>query len=88
MSINKIEFPEMKTNADIETPEMFSGLSAHNSQLKVPTMVTIKEASKKTRLTYNAIRKMCINNEIIFIRVGSKFMINLDRLIEKLNGND
>lgn len=31
----------------------------------VPTMVTIKEASLKTGLSYDFIRKLCLRNEII-----------------------
>ena len=82
--MNKIEFPEQKINRDIQTPEMFSGPSARS--FDVPTMVTINEAKAITGLSYGSLRRMCLNNEIVHIRVGAKYLINLERLIAKLNG--
>lgn len=47
----------------------------------VPTMVTIKEASLKTGLSYDFIRKLCLRNEIIHIKAGNKFLINFESLL-------
>lgn len=52
----------------------------------VPTMVTIKEASVKTGLSYDFIRKLCLRNEIIHIKAGNKFLINFEKFIDFLNG--
>lgn len=52
----------------------------------MPVMKTIKQASQETGLSYNCLRQLCINNQIVHIRVGSKFMINMDRLKDFLNG--
>ena len=82
--MNRIEYPEMKINQDIHHPEMFSGPAAHS--FDVPTMVTINEAKAITGLSYGSLRRMCLNNEIVHIRVGAKYLINLERLIAKLNG--
>ena len=52
----------------------------------VPEMVTIKEASSRTGLSYDYLRKMCLRGKIVHIRVGNgKFLINFGRLIEWLN---
>ena len=52
----------------------------------VPEMVTIKEASNRTGLSYDYLRKMCLGGRIVHIRVGNgKFLINFGRLIEWLN---
>ena len=52
----------------------------------IPTMLPIAEVVKRTGLTYYALRRMCLTNEIVHIRCGNKFLINFDKLIEKLNG--
>lgn len=52
----------------------------------VPKMLTIKQLSKQTGISQYAIRLMCKNNEIAFIRTGVKYLINADRFIDYLNG--
>ena len=47
-------------------------------------MLTLRETSRRTGLSYDALRKMCLRNEIVYIRVGSKFLVNFDKLIEHL----
>lgn len=81
---NIIETPEMEINRNMETPEMFSGTSRQS--FDVPTMVSINEAKRITGLSYGSLRRMCLNNEIAHIRVGAKYLINLEKLIAKLNG--
>lgn len=51
-----------------------------------PRMVTLRECSQETGLSYYALRRMCLTGETACIRIGSKWLINLDLLIEKLNG--
>lgn len=58
----------------------------NNTNQKIPHMVTLKEAAELTGLSYDYLRKGCIRSEIVHIRTGAKFLINLDKLIEKLNG--
>ena len=55
---------------------------------KPPEMLPIKEVASKTGLSYYYIRQLCLNEEIIFIRAGNKYLINYDRFIDYLNGND
>ena len=52
----------------------------------IPTMLTIKETSLRTGLSYDALRKLCLKGEIVHIRVGSKFLINFEKLVDYLNG--
>lgn len=56
--------------------------------LKIPTMLTISEASEITKLSEYRIRQLCITNQIVHIRAGSKYLINLDKLVEYLNRGD
>ena len=50
-----------------------------------PEMVLIKEASKRTGLSYDCLRKLCLSKKIIHVRAGSKYYINFGRLVEYLN---
>lgn len=51
------------------------------------TMVTIKKASELTGVSYSYIRSLCLANQIVFIKNGSKYLINLEKFIAFLNGN-
>lgn len=52
---------------------------------KIPTMVTIQEAADQTGLSYDYIRKMCIQDKIVYVKVGAKRLVNLDMLRRYLN---
>lgn len=56
--------------------------------MTIPTMVGIKEASEKTGISYDFLRKLCLQNKIVHIRTGAKFLINLEKLVEYLNRGD
>lgn len=53
--------------------------------LKVPTMLTIRAAADKTGLSYDFIRKLCAQEKITFIKAGSKFLVNFEKLVEYLD---
>lgn len=53
--------------------------------MTVPTMITLREASKQTGLSYDYLRKMCITGQVVHVRVGRKIFVNLEKLIEFLN---
>lgn len=52
----------------------------------MPRMCTIKECAAETGLNYEFLRKLCLQKKIVFIKSGSKYLINLDKLIDYLNG--
>lgn len=54
--------------------------------MDIPTMVTIKEASSQTGVSYDFIRKLCLRNKIVFVKAGSKYLINLEKFVAFLNG--
>lgn len=54
----------------------------------VPRMVPIKTASRESGISYDRIRKLCLTGKIVFIRSGNKFLINMDRFIDYLNGEN
>ena len=53
--------------------------------MQIPKMVTLAEASKKSGLSYDFLRKLCLQNKIVYVRAGVKFLVNWDKLIEFLN---
>lgn len=52
----------------------------------IPEMLTIKQTAERSGLSYDSIRKRCLNNEIVYIRNGKKFLINWNKFLEYLNG--
>lgn len=55
-------------------------------RMAIPTMVTIKEAAEKTGLSYYFIRKLCLEKKVVHIMAGRKVLINQEKLINFLNG--
>lgn len=55
-------------------------------QNNIPKMVTLKEASELTGISYDYLRKMCINKQIVHIKAGVKYLINFEKLVDYLNG--
>lgn len=53
-----------------------------------PTMLTIKEAAKRSGLAQHYLRQLCISGKIVFVRAGNKYLINYDLLIAYLNNGD
>lgn len=52
----------------------------------MPQMVTISKASELTGVTYNALRRWIKSGEFrYFVRVGTKYLVNLERLAEFLD---
>ena len=52
----------------------------------MPTMVTITKAAELTGVTYSALRRWIKSGEFIYyVMAGSKYLINLERLVEFLN---
>ena len=51
----------------------------------IPVMWTIKEASQNTGLSYDFIRKLCLQNRIVHVKAGRKYLVNSEKLVEYLN---
>jgi len=54
----------------------------------VPEMITLREASRRTGLSYDSLRKGCLSGKFVHIRVGAKILINFNKLIDRLNGEE
>lgn len=56
-----------------------------NQEIKVPTMLPIKETAKITGVAEYYIRQLVAGNEICFVKAGKKYLINLEKFVEYLN---
>lgn len=54
-------------------------------EIKVPTMLSIKETAQKTGVAEFYIRQLVAKNEICFVKAGKKYLINLEKFVEYLN---
>ena len=52
---------------------------------KIQAMVTIREVANQTGLSYDYIRKICIQDKIVYVKAGAKRLVNLDILRRHLN---
>lgn len=64
---------------------LFKGVNPYFMNQNTKMMVGLREAAEYTGLTYNCIRRLCLKNEIVHIRSGKKFYVNLPKLLEYLN---
>lgn len=59
------------------------------SDIKIPTMLSLKDTAERTGLSFCEVRLLCIENKVPHIRLGSgnsgKILVNLEKLIEYLN---
>ena len=54
---------------------------------KVPVMLTIKEAADVAHTSYDAVRyKLIAQGKVKYVKVGSRFLVNKDSLVEWMNG--
>lgn len=54
----------------------------------IPEMITIRECSSRTGVSYDWIRKLCLQGRIVHIRAGNKYLINFGKFVDYLNNGD
>lgn len=54
------------------------------TQMRIPTLLSLKETSEKKGLSYDYLRRACLRGEIAHIRCGAKYMIDIDKLVMKI----
>ena len=55
---------------------------------KVPQMMPIREVAERVGMSYYFIRQLCLQDKIIYVKAGNKYLINFDRFIDYLNGGE
>lgn len=56
------------------------------AEVAIPRMTTIRETAKTTGMSEYAVRKLIKKNEVVYVKAGTKYLINLDRFVDFLNG--
>ncbi len=46
---------------------------------------TVKQADENTAITRYFVRQLCIENKIVHIKAGQKYLINYDKFVDFLN---
>jgi len=54
----------------------------------IPRMLTLKAAAAETGFSYEFLRRLCLQKKIVFVKTGVKYLVNMDRLAEYLNGQE
>lgn len=82
---SKMRTEKGKTNETVFDIQQ-NRVSEDTEPKRLPTMKPIKEMVELTGLSYTYLRNLCIQNKIIHIRTGKKYLINYDRFVDYLNG--
>ena len=56
--------------------------------MTVPRMLTLREASEKSGLSYYCMRNLCLTGKVKHIRSGSKILVNETSLCKFLNSEE
>lgn len=51
-----------------------------------PQMKTIKELAEETGISYSRIRKWCLDGTIVYVKAGTRYLVNVEKFKEFLNG--
>lgn len=51
-----------------------------------PQMKTIQQLADETGIPYSAIYRWCKKGKIVFVRTGNKYLINVEKFNDFLNG--
>lgn len=54
----------------------------------MPIMKSLNEVEELSGIPYTTLRKLCMDNKIVHIRFGSKYMVNWNKFVDYLNIGD
>lgn len=82
------------TNTERQEKAILNEMAALEAAIKlpvqeeqsIPEMLTIRKAAERTGLSYDCIRKLCLQKKITFVMVGTKYLVNFGKLVDFLNG--
>ena len=58
------------------------------SDVRIPRMVPLHTLEDEYVISYIALWLMCIQNKIVHIKSGNKFLVNVDKFVEYLNAGE
>ena len=77
------ELAELRRIIDQEHEERSKEMS---EEIKIPKMLGLRQASEATGMSYDFLRKLCLQGKIIHVKAGCKYLINMEKLADYLNG--
>ena len=80
------ELKEKKERLEMELKQIVEQIDAEaSSREDIPRMLTLREASRETGLSYNHVRSLCQTGKVVSIPAGNRILVNRDKLIAYLN---
>lgn len=70
----------------IERAEEEERIRIEAEKKRIPWMCGISEAAKRTGLSYDFIRRACMRGDVVHVKAGSRYFVNMEKLAEYLNG--
>lgn len=58
------------------------------TEKQVPTLLTIRQAAKLGIFTETALRRLKAEKRLPGVQVGNRFLVNVDQLIERVEGGE
>ena len=77
------ELAELRQIIDQEHEERSKEMT---EEIKIPKMLGLKQASEVSGLSYDFLRKLCLQGKITHVRAGCKYLVNMEKLADYLNG--
>lgn len=68
--------------------ELKIGIKKEKTMEKIPTMKSISECSEIVGLAKYHVRRLVLQGKVKYVRSGSKYLVNVDSLIEYLNNGE
>ena len=68
-----------------ETQEVRSEVNSEAQAL--PIMLTLREASNVSGLSYEGLRRLCVEGKLVHVRIGRKIFVNQDKMKEYLSNS-
>lgn len=56
--------------------------------MTAPTMLSVPQTAERSGVSKWSIRKMCEENKIVHVKLGSKYLINWEKFVEHLETGD
>jgi excisionase family DNA binding protein len=57
------------------------------TEKKMPRMLTMKDTSRETGLSLKFLKQAVDEGKIVYVKSGRRYLINYDRLVDWLNGD-
>lgn len=55
---------------------------------EIPKMLSVRECSRLTGISYAQLLQMCKEGKVVCIRTGKKYLVNVKKLSDYLNGEE